>query len=36
MLVDIDEQALDFARSRLEAVVAPEQVRACRENLAVM
>lgn len=33
-LVDIDEQALDFARSRLESVVAPEQVRACRENLA--
>lgn len=33
-LVDIDEQALDAARARLEPVVASEQVRACRENLA--
>ncbi|MBA4018127.1 MAG: hypothetical protein C0483_13225 [Pirellula sp.] len=33
-LVDIDEQALDAARLRLEVVVAPAQVRTCRENLA--
>ena len=33
-LVDIDEHALDAARLRLETVVAPEQVRTSRENLA--
>lgn len=33
-LVDIDEQALDAARRRLETIVAPHQVRTCRENLA--